>query len=199
MFKPVAACTSVVRMLAMAPAALIVGLPMATPAAAQTVPISMSPFAGANSEDSTANTSYPYGQSDLMARQMANSVRSARMKRDLCQQYGCLVIANQSKTFRITEFRVRERSRDGTLRWSENQFRQFGQPLGPRKAVYLFKTGKPETCDWPVLFVLSDPERRETMTVEMRASLCTSPHQDSLVRVNVVRPEVIVGEADPRT
>ena len=82
----------------------------------------------------------------------------AQQKHDLCWQYGCLVIANQSKNYRITEFRVREAARDGTMRWSENQFSQFGAALAPRKAVYLFKTGKPETCDWPVLFVLQRPE-----------------------------------------
>ena len=171
----------------------------APPALAQTVPISMSPFAGGSSEDSTANTSYPYGESEMMARGMASSVRMAKQKHDLCWQYGCLVIANTSKNFRITEFRVREAARDGTMRWSANQFSQFGAALAPRKAVYLFKTGKPETCDWPVLFVLSDLKRRETITLEMRASLCMSPHQDSLVRVNVVHPEVTVGEPDPRT
>jgi hypothetical protein len=170
-----------------------------SPAMAQTVPISMSPFAGSSSEDSTANTSYPYGESEMMARQMATSVRVGQQKRDLCRQYGCLVIANTSKNYRITEFRVREAGRDGTMRWSENQFRQFGAALAPRKAVYLFKTGKPETCDWPVLFVLSDLRRKKTMTVQMRASLCMSPERDSLVRVNVVRPEVTVGEPEPRT
>lgn len=179
-------------------AALLI-LAAAMPALAQTVPISMSPFAGSNSEDSTANTSYPYGESEMMARGMARSVRVGQQKRDLCRQYGCLVIANTSKNYRITEFRVREAGRDGTMRWSENQFRQFGAALAPRRAVYLFKTGKPETCDWPVLFVLSDLRRKETMTVEMRASLCVSPQQDSLVRVNVVRPEVTVGEPEPRT
>ena len=178
--------------------ALLLTLPAAAPAVAQTVPISMGPFAGSSSEDSTANTFYPFGESEMMARQMATSVRRTQ-KRDLCWQYGCLVIANQSKKYRITEFRVREAGRDGTMRWSANQFSQFGAPLDPLKAVYLFKTGKPETCDWPVLFVLSDAKRRETMTVQMRASLCMSPHQDSLVRVNVVHPEVIVGEPDPRT
>ena len=179
--------------------ALLLTLPAAAPAVAQTVPISMSPFAGSSSEDSTANTFYPFGESEMMARQMATSVRRTQQKRDLCWQYGCLVIANQSKKYRITEFRVREAGRDGTMRWSANQFSQFGAPLDPLKAVYLFKTGKPETCDWPVLFVLRDLKRRETMTVQMRASLCMSPHQDSLVRVNVVHPEVIVGEPDPRT
>ncbi len=177
----------------------LLALAAAAPALAQTVPISMSPFAGSSSEDSTANTFYPFGESEMMARGMASSVRMAQQKHDLCWQYGCLVIANTSKNYRITEFRVREAARDGTMRWSANQFSQFGAALDPRKAVYLFKTGKPETCDWPVLFVLSDLKRRDTMTVQMRASLCVSPHQDSLVRVNVVRPEVIVGEPDPRT
>ena len=76
------------------------------PALAQTVPISMSPFAGGSSEDSTANTSYPYGESEKMARGMASAVQMAQQKHDLCWQYGCLVIANTSKNFRITEFRV---------------------------------------------------------------------------------------------
>lgn len=177
----------------------LLALTVPAPASAQTVPVSMSPFAGSASEDSTANTFYPFGESEMMAREMANSVRVGQRKRDLCREYGCLVIANQSKNYRITEFRVREAARDGTLRWSENQFRQFGAPLEPRKALYLFKTGKPETCDWPVLFVLRDLKGRQTMSVQMQASLCVSPQRDSLVRVNVVRPEVTVGEPDSRT
>lgn len=176
---------------------LLLAAVVAAPALAQTVPISMSPFAGSNSEDSTANTGYPFGESEAMARQMANGVRLTRLNHDLCWQYGCLVIANQSKNYRITEFRVQEAARNGTMQWSANQFRQFGSGVEPRKAVFLFKTGKPETCDWPVLFTLSDPKRRETMTVQMRASLCVSPHRDSLVRVNVVHPEVTVGEPQP--
>lgn len=176
-------------------AELLIIAAAASPVAAQTIPVSTSPFDGDVGVESVApETSYPLGQSESVARDMAASMHMTRQQSDLCWRYGCLIIANQSKTYRITEFRVQEAGAKGTLRWSRNQFSQFEAPLFPQKATYLFKTGKPETCDWPVMFVLVDVKRRETMKVQMRASLCTTPHQYSLIRVNVVHPQVTVGE-----
>jgi hypothetical protein len=164
------------------------------PVSGQAAPVSMSPFAGSAAEDTLPpNTSYPLGESEMIANNMMVSMRLEQRQRDLCLQYGCLVIVNESTSYRITEFRVRESAKDGTLRWSDNQFRQFGVSLYPKKATFFFKTGKPETCDWPVMFVLKDLKRRDSISVEGRAALCSSPHRNSLVRVKVIYPSVTVG------
>ena len=39
-----------------------------------------------------------------------------------------------------------------------------------------------------------DVKRRDTISVQGRASLCKSPHHNSLVRVKVIYPSVTVGE-----
>src|SRR3954452_21515457 len=129
----------------LAAAAFLLASGAAFPLPAQTVPISMSPFAGGVAEDSAPPiTSYPLGESEMLANNMMQSIRMEQRQRDLCWEYGCLVIANQSENYRITEFRVREAAADGSFRWSDNQFKQFGVPLYPKKATFLFKTGKPE-------------------------------------------------------
>jgi len=171
----------------------LAGLGLGSAAVAQTVPVTMDPFAGSEAGDSVRPiTSYPLGNSQAVARNMLVSMRLEQRQRDLCWELGCLVIANESTHFRITGFHVLEKGPDGSMQWSKNQFGQFEVPLFPKGATFLFKTGNPETCDWPVLFILKEPTSHQTIRVQTRTSLCTSPHRNSLVRVKVVYPEVIV-------
>ena len=57
-------------------AGALLSIAAAAPAVAQTVPISMSPFAGSSSEEFHRQHFYPFGESEMMARQMATSVRA---------------------------------------------------------------------------------------------------------------------------
>src|SRR5689334_20446769 len=125
----------------------LMGAAIASAAAAQTVPITMDPFAGSEAADTVRPiTSYPLGQSELVANIMLQSLRLEQKQRDLCWDYGCLVIANESENYRVTGFHVQEAAADGSMRWSRNQLKQFGVPLYPKKATFLFKTGDPATC-----------------------------------------------------
>ena len=151
--------------------------------------VAQSPFTRTEAADTVPPiTSYPLGQADLVAKEMLIAMRLDRAKRDLCDELGCLVIVNESKGYKVTGFHVLERSKDGQYRWGRNQ---FGSALLARRATFRFKTGISD-CERPVKFVLRGPRNREPVETEGRANLCRSPHVDSLVRINVVRPEVIV-------
>lgn len=135
-------------------------------------------------------TSYPVGNAELVARNMLVAMRLEQKQQDLCWQMGCLVIVNESQTYQVTDFRLREKRRDGSLVWGSNQ---FGQPLQPRRATFRFKSGGADTCAMPVKFVMRKPKTHDKFEFETTISLCSSPHRDSLVRIRAVTPEVRVG------
>lgn len=162
----------------------------AWPSGAQVIEPSTSPFAGGVAEDKVLpKTSYPLGRSDVVARQMALGLRLERVQRDLCAELGCLMIVNESRTYQVTAFYAQTMGADGKPEWSSNQ---FGEPLYPKRATWRFKTGGPATCDVPVRFVLRNPKTRDVVQFETRTSLCSGPHNDSLVRIRAVIPEVKV-------
>lgn len=170
--------------------ALATLLLLAAPAAAQVMIPTTSPFAGGEAEDKILpKTSYPLGRADVVARQMVLGLRLERAQRDLCAELGCLMIVNESRSYQVTAFYAQTAGADGTPEWSSNQ---FGQPLYPKRATWRFKTGGPGTCDVPVRFVLRNPRTRDQIRFETRTSLCSGPHNDSLVRIRAVAPEVKV-------
>lgn len=163
---------------------------LAAPAGAQVVVPTTDPFAGGNAEDKILpKTSYPLGRADIVARQMVLGLRLERKQRDLCAELGCLMIVNESKSYQVTAFYAQTPGADGTPEWSSNQ---FGQPLYPRRATWRFKTGGAATCDVPVRFTMRNPKTRDSFDFETRTSLCSGPHNDSLVRIRIVLPEVRV-------
>ena len=164
-------------------------LAVAGPVAAQVEPTT-SPFTGGVAEDKILpKTSYPLGRSDIVARQMVLGLRLERMQRDLCEELGCLMIVNESRSYQVTGFYAQTASTDGKPEWSTNQ---FGRPLYPKRATWRFKTGGPGTCDVPVRFVLRNPRTKDVVEFETRTSLCSGPRNDSLVRIRAVVPEVRV-------
>jgi len=173
---------------------LAIGLMTAALAAAgsgQIIEPTTDPFAGGDEADQVRpKTSYPLGRSDIVARQMALGLRLERVQRDLCAELGCLMIINESKTYRITGFYAQTAGADGKPEWSSNQ---FGRPLFPKSATWRFKTGGPGTCDVPVRFTMHNPKTKDTVEFETRTSLCSGPHNDSLVRIRAIVPEVKVG------
>ena len=174
----------------LAPALILLATLPAWPSAAQVIEPSTSPFAGGEAADKVLpKTSYPLGRSDIVARQMALGLRLERVQRDLCAELGCLVIVNESRTYQVTAFYAQTTGADGKPKWSSNQ---FGGPLYPKRATWRFKTGGPGTCDVPVRFVLRNPRTKDVVEFETRTSLCRGPHNDSLVRIRAVIPEVRV-------
>jgi len=146
------------------------------------------------SEDTIApKTITTPGGSQAVAASMLAAMRLEQKARDYCFEYGCLVIVNESQNWKVTGFHVQEADRKGRLRWSDNQ---FGRPLLARRATFRFKTGGAGACDLPVLFVLRHLETKEELRLEGRAALCKTPKVDSLVRINVHRPNVFVEPAD---
>jgi hypothetical protein len=149
------------------------------------------PFDGTEEADTILpKTSYPLGNSEAVARSMIDSMQLERRQRDLCWKLGCIVLVNETNAYQVDAFYVEEPAARGERRWSRNQ---FGAALLPRRATYRFKTGGPETCDQPVRFVLRHRKTKDKIEVNTRASLCTSPQHDSLVRIRVIQPEVQVG------
>ncbi len=149
------------------------------------------PFAGPDAADTVRpKTSYPIGQSDMVAKAMLLSLKLERAQRDLCWELGCLVIVNESKSYNVIGFYVQSMDRDGNPAWSPNQ---FGRPLYAKRATFRYKTGAADSCDLPVKFVLKHPKTKDTFEFETRASLCKAPHVDSLVRIRAVVPGVEVG------
>lgn len=159
-------------------------------ASAQIMVPTTDPFAGGDGADAVApKTSYPLGRSDVVAQQMVLGLKLERMQRDLCAELGCLMIINESKFYQVTAFYAQTKGRGGKPEWSSNQ---FGQPLYPKRATWRFKTGGADSCDVPVRFVLRNPRTRDTIQFETRTSLCSGPHNDSLVRIRAVVPQVEV-------
>jgi len=170
--------------------ALTMLLLFTAPAAAQVMVPTTDPFAGGEAEDKILpKTSYPLGRSDLVARQMVLGLKLERVQRDLCAELGCLMIINESKSYEVTAFYAQTAGADGKAEWSSNQ---FGRPLYPRRATWRFKTGGPSTCDVPVRFVMRNRKTGDVVQFETRTSLCSGPHNDSLVRIRAVVPEVRV-------
>ena len=132
-------------------------------------------------------TSYPLGNSQLVAQNMMAALRIEHAKRDLCWSLGCLVVANESRSYKVTGFFVQMPDMLGTDRWGVNQ---FDQPLPARSAALRFKTGGTDACDLPVRFVLTHSSTRETIEVRSRANLCMTPHKDSLLRLKVFEPTI---------
>jgi hypothetical protein len=128
------------------------------------------------------------GGSQALAGNLLSEMRLQWQQQDLCDSYGCIVIVNQTSSYRVTGFFVGERRRDGAVRWSSNQ---FGDALLPQRATYRYKSAKAD-CARPVRFTLRHRETKETLTIEQVADFCPTPKVHSLLRINVLRPEVFV-------
>jgi len=155
------------------------------------VPLALIARSGAAQDEATSSGPRNYttpGGSQAEAAGMLAEMRLQQKERDLCQDYGCIVIVNETRSYRVTGFYVGEHGRRGDLRWSRNQ---FGDPLLPRRATFRYKSAK-EDCARPVRFTLRRSGTGETMTVERIADFCPTPMVHSLIRIKVLTPDVIV-------
>lgn len=139
-------------------------------------------------ENGTSNHNFTLpGASQAVANTLLRSMRLEQRKRDLCRELGCIVIVNESSGYKVTRFLVGETVR-GEQRWSRNQ---FGHPLLAKRATYRFKMPG-EECERPVKFVLERAEPKDRIDLETRVNFCPTPRVHSLLRINVLRPRVIV-------
>jgi len=130
----------------------------------------------------------PRASPELAAR--AWMIRNAPQQvRDNCWKLGCMIIINETSGYDAIGFYVDAARPGKKAQWSANQ---FGEALQPAKATIRFKTGGPDTCDLPVRIVLKQRETGEKIEVEGSGSFCTSPHQDSLVRIKLLEGKVFV-------
>ena len=165
---------------------LLVTAGLAAAAAAQQAPWDNDEAAG----DTIAPiTSYPLGRADMVAMGLVQSLRLTRVKEDLCQKYGCLVIVNESRAYKVTEMRVEMTDRRGSKRWGPNQ---LDRPLLSREATLRIKVPDLADCDLPVRFKLREAKGREEFEILDRVRLCAEPERHTLMRIRVVKPTVEV-------
>ena len=134
-------------------------------------------------------TSYPLGRADLVAAGLVQSLNLAQVKEDLCEKYGCLVIVNESRAYKVMEMRVEMTDRKGGKRWGPNQ---LDRPLLAREATLRIKVPDLTNCDLPVRFRLRETKGREEVALEDKVRLCAEPDRHTLMRIRVVKPSVEV-------
>ena len=166
--------------------ALLCAMAWASAAGAQQAPWDNDQSAG----DTVAPvTSYPLGRADMVAMGLVQSLRLARVKEDLCHKYGCLVIVNESRAYKVTEMRVEMTDRKGAKRWGPHQ---LDRPLLAREATLRIKVPDLADCDLPVRFRLRESKGREEFEILDRVRLCAEPDRHTLMRIRVVKPSVEV-------
>src|SRR4051812_37662463 len=141
--------------------------------------------------------SYPVGNPEAMGRIMLGAMRDERRKEEGCRKFGCLIVVNDSASYRLQEFHVRPLAPKGDADWGPNQ---LDRPLRSREGIVRFKLDDQRFCNWPVRFVLRDPKTRENIPLDANANLCAAPMHNTVLRVRYVRPEVTVEQpAGPAT
>jgi len=136
-------------------------------------------------------TSYPLGESQVVANAMARNLRMHWIERDLCDQIGCLIVQNDTKFYKVAEFRIQLVDRDGSSRWSRNQLLH---PLLPKEKVVRLKVASADSCNRDILFVLQHRTTKEKLVMESTTNFCPTPKADNLIRIDVKKPEVRVQE-----
>ena len=136
-------------------------------------------------------TSYPLGESQSVAHSMARALRWQWIERDLCDQVGCLVIRNDTRFYKVAEFRIELIDRNGASRWSQNQ---LVHPLLPTEKLVRLKVAPADSCDRDIMFVLQHRKTREKLVMESSTNFCPTPNADNVIRINVKKPKITVPE-----
>lgn len=168
--------------------ALLVSLALALPADAQ----------------DSAGIIPEHGNPEADAKAWITLIRNApeRVKTN-CWKLGCMVIVNETAGYDVIGFYVDSATPGRSPRWSDNQLPQY---LEPKKATLRFKNGGKAMCSLPVRFVLRDRDTHEKVEVNTTSSFCSTPHQDTLLRIKLqeggqvfVRGDDEPGAANPTT
>ena len=148
-----------------------------------------SPFGPPGEDRILPKTSYPLGRADMVAQSLASSLRAEHAKRRLCDEFGCLVVRNESRTYTLTGFYVKMPRMLGTDQWGPNQ---LDEPLRPSYSLLKVKTGDANACSLPVRFELKKRRTGERATVLSDGNFCSTPGQTSVLRIRVVTPRVVL-------
>ena len=168
--------------------ASLLAIALARPASAQE--------GGASQDVNSVGVVPPRGMSFENAQAMMMIMRGASNQvRDNCWSLGCVLIVNDTSGYDVVGFYLDAAKPGQNPRWSHNQ---FAEPLWPSKATLRFKTGSADTCSMPVRFVLRHRETREKTEISGTSSFCTTPHQDTLIRIKMLEGKVYVrGDDEP--
>ena len=148
-----------------------------------------SPFGPPGEDRILPKTSYPLGRADMVAQSLASSLRAEHAKRRLCDEFGCLVVRNESRTYTLTGFYVKMPRMLGTDQWGPNQ---LDEPLRPSYSLLKVKTGDANACALPVRFELKKRRSGQRATVLTEGNFCSTPRQINLLSIRVVTPQVTV-------
>jgi hypothetical protein len=119
---------------------------------------------------------------------MLFEMKLANFKKDGCYQLGCLVVVNETQGYDLVGFYINSARAGAKPYWGRNRF-QYA--LRPRKAALTVKTARAKPCELPVRFLLRHQQTRDEVTVESLAAVCTQPRMASVLRVDVLEPQVI--------
>jgi hypothetical protein len=135
--------------------------------------------------------SYPAGNPDAIGRLAWNAMRTQVNRERACEALGCLVVVNESNSYRLKEFYVRPLKPKSAADWGQNQ---LDRPLESKQALVRFKLPDARFCEWPVRFVMRHRKTKELVPIETNASLCAEPHRYTVLRLRIQRPKVIVND-----
>ncbi|NYT39584.1 hypothetical protein HZY97_02350 [Sphingomonas sp. R-74633] len=144
--------------------------------------LSLAPALPAAAQDS-AGIIPEHGNPEADAKAWITLIRNApeRVKTN-CWKLGCMVIVNETSGYDVIGFYVDSASPGRSPRWSNNQ---LPNSLEPAKATLRFKTGGKDMCNLPVRFELRQRDTREKIEVNTTGSFCSTPHEDSLMRIKL--------------
>ena len=166
------------------------------PAAAFLLAIPRIAFAQDESEGVAAKTFTVQGGAEQVAQSFLAGMRLEQHQKDQCWKLGCLVIVNETRGYDVIGFYIDPlKPKPGKSAKGRNLFELA---LSPHKAALAYKDGGPAACNRPVRFELRHRETKERLTVAGNASLCSTPHTDSLLRIKVLEPEVIWDDYEPK-
>lgn len=150
-----------------------------------------SPFSSDNEDTVSPKTSYPLGRSDLVAQSMATVLRMEGAKRKLCDEFGCLLLSNDSKNYNLVGFYVKMPQMLGTDRWGVNQLDAL---LPPKYSLLKVKTGDATACALPIRLELKRRGTGERVTAVANGNFCTTPGQTNTISIRVATPSAEVVE-----
>jgi hypothetical protein len=125
---------------------------------------------------------------------LASAAMIARMNapetvKENCWRLGCVLITNETSGYDVVGFYVDTGRPGKSVHWSDNQFET---PLLPSKVTLRFKTGGANACALPLRIVLRNRDTKEKSEIAGTASLCATPHEDTLIRIKVLEGKVYV-------
>lgn len=153
--------------------------------------LSQSPFTRTDSGDTILPaTSYPLGESQFMAENMARNLRMRWIQEQYCWTHGCLIIANDSKSFDVRSYQWETVRSDGSRRWGLNL---LDRPLRPSEGIMRIKWNLKD-CERRVMFRLRQRVSKQEVIATGLLNICSTPKMNTVVKLRAVIPSVTILE-----